>query len=79
MSYAYVMISSELGSEEKVAEELELIPQVEEIYIVYGIYDIVTKVKFTDRNELKKLVFEKIRGIEYIKTTETLETYPTMQ
>ena len=77
MSYAYVMISSELGSEKKVVEELELIPQVEEMYIVYGIYDIVTKVKFTDRNELKKFVFEKIREIKHIKTTETLETYPT--
>lgn len=75
MSVAYVMISSELGHEEKVVERLEKIEQIVEIFVVYGIYDIIAKVKFNERDELRNLILGKIREIEYIKSTETLETY----
>jgi Lrp/AsnC family transcriptional regulator for asnA, asnC and gidA len=75
MSVAYVMISSELGHEEKVVEHLEKIEQIVEIFVVYGIYDIIAKVKFNERDELRNLILGKIREIEYIKSTETLETY----
>jgi len=75
MSFAYIMISSELGHEEKVVKELEKIEQIVEIFVVYGIYDIIAKVKFNERNELRNLVLGKIREINFIKSTETLETY----
>lgn len=72
MPSAYVMISTELGSEEKVVKALKTLPQIKETYIVYGIYDLITKVEFTDRQELNDIIIRKIRGTPGIRNTITL-------
>ena len=72
MPSAYVMISTELGSEEQVFKALETLPQIKETYIVYGIYDLITKVEFADRQELNDIIIRKIRGTPGIKNTITL-------
>jgi len=72
MPSAYVMISTELGSEEQVFKALETLPQIKETYIVYGIYDLITKVEFADRQELSDIIIRKIRGTPGIKNTITL-------
>jgi DNA-binding Lrp family transcriptional regulator len=72
MPSAYVMISTELGSEEKVTNALEELPQIKETYTVYGIYDLITRVEYADRQELSEIIIRKIRGIPGIKNTITL-------
>ena len=72
MPFAYIMISTELGFVEQVVNELEMLPYIKETYVVYGIYDVITKVEFTDRVELSKIIIRKIRGIQNIKSTMTL-------
>jgi len=72
MPSAYVMISTELGSEEQVVKALETLPQIKETYIVYGIYDMITRVEFADKQELSEIIIRKIRGISGIKNTITL-------
>lgn len=72
MPSAYVMISTELGSEEQVVKALKTLPQIKESYIVYGIYDLITRVEFTDRQELNDIIIRKIRGTPGIRNTITL-------
>ncbi len=72
MPFAYVMVSTEIGSEKQVVKDLETLPQIRETYMVYGIYDVITKVEFADRNELREIIIRKIRGIHGIKNTITL-------
>ena len=72
MPSAYVMISTELGSEEQVFKALKTLPQIKETYIVYGIYDLITRVEFADRQELSDIIIRKIRGTPQIKNTITL-------
>jgi len=72
MFSAYVMISTELGSEEQVVKNLKTIPQIKETYIVYGIYDLITRVEFVDKQELSEVIMRKIRGTPGIKNTITL-------
>jgi len=72
MPSAYVMISTELGSEEQVLKALEPLPQIKETYIVYGIYDLITRVEFADKQELSDTIIRKIRGTPGIKNTITL-------
>ena len=72
MPFAYVMISTEIGSEEQVVNDLKVLPQIRETYMVYGIYDVITKVEFADRKELSEIIIKKIRGIHGIKITITL-------
>ena len=72
MPFAYIMINTELGFVEQVMNELEMLPQVKESYIVYGIYDVITKVEFSDRVELSRIILRKIRGLKGIRSTMTL-------
>ena len=72
MPSAYVMISTELGPKEQVVKALEALPQIKETYTVYGIYDLITKVEFADRQELSEIIIREIRGIPGIKNTITL-------
>ena len=72
MPSAYVMISTELGSEEQVVKALETLPQIKETYIVYGIYDLITRVEFADKQELNEIIIRKIRGTPRIRNTITL-------
>lgn len=72
MPFAYVMVSIEIGSEKQVVKDLETLPQIRETYMVYGIYDVIIKVEFADRNELREIIIRKIRGIHGIKSTITL-------
>jgi len=66
------MISTELGSEEQVVKALETLPQIKETYIVYGIYDLITRVEFADKQELSEIIIRKIRGTPGIRNTITL-------
>lgn len=43
MATAFILTNTEVGGEEEVMEGLRKIENVEEVYIVYGIYDIIAK------------------------------------
>ena len=45
MSSAFVLVNVEISSECEVLEASRKIDGVEEAYVVYGVYDIVAKVK----------------------------------
>ncbi|RLF03207.1 MAG: Lrp/AsnC family transcriptional regulator [Thermoprotei archaeon] len=69
---AFVLISTEIGSEREVLEELKKIDEVKEAYVVFGVYDIVAKVVANNVDDLKGIVSNKIRRIGHVKTTLTM-------
>jgi len=56
MPTAFVLINTEIGSEEEILKELNKIPNVKEAYIVYGVYDIVAKVEAENMDKLKEVI-----------------------
>ena len=52
--------------------KLKEIPEIVDIYIVQGLYDIVAKVKLNTEEELKELVSERIRKVDKITGTVTV-------
>jgi len=72
MVSAYVLIISKSGTEKKVLEELQKIPEVKESKIVYGEYDIIAKIEVEDVDKLNDFLLERIRPIENIEKTSTL-------
>lgn len=72
MNAAYVMINTALGSEEEVKTVLREIEEIKETYIVYGIYDILVKVEYKDKNELRDVIMKKIRRVPNVRSTVTL-------
>ncbi|NIM46247.1 MAG: Lrp/AsnC family transcriptional regulator [Nitrososphaeria archaeon] len=68
---ALILANVELGEEEKVEKSILEISEVEEAYQVYGLYDIVIKVKFEEKEKLRNIVL-RIRAIKGIRSTMTL-------
>jgi len=69
---AYVMINTNLGTEAPLRGELEKVEGVIGVYQVYGIYDMVVVLENETEEELKDLIFSRIRTLKYIKSTLTL-------
>lgn len=72
MPIAFVLINAEIGSEGEVLKELRKIEGVEEAYSVYGVYDVIAKVKAESMDKLKDVVTWRIRRLEKVRSTLTM-------
>jgi len=72
MEISYVLIISEMGSEQHVIERLLMIDEIKDVNRVWGAYDVVIKVVGPTSDAVRKIIQEKIRTIDGIKTTISL-------
>tara|TARA_B100000446_G_C10286891_1_gene246190 strand:- start:244 stop:504 length:261 start_codon:yes stop_codon:yes gene_type:complete len=74
---AYVLINSDLGSDESIIKKLKDILSAEkdvkfEIQGVYGIYDIILKLTSSNAERLRSIITFKIRKIIQVQSTLTM-------
>jgi len=69
---AFVLINTEPANEEKVLKAVSKIEGIEEAYILYGVYDILAKIKTESMENLKQTIIWQIRKIEGVVSTLTL-------
>lgn len=72
MATAYILINTEVASEEEVLEQLKQLSEVKEAHLVYGIYDLIAKVEADTLEELKQGVTKHLRGLEKVRSTMTM-------
>ena len=72
MPRAFVLINSEIGTEDKLREKLKNVEKVVEAHSVYGVYDIVVKVEADTMDKLKDVVHHNIRNLDEVKSTLTM-------
>ncbi|MEM3713323.1 MAG: Lrp/AsnC ligand binding domain-containing protein [Nitrososphaeria archaeon] len=72
MNIAFVLINTEIGAEKDIAKEILNINGVEEAYVIYGVYDIIAKVKAENLDKLKEIITLKIRRMEKVRSTLTM-------
>lgn len=76
MPTAYVLLNSDLGSDESIIGEVKQILASEnakfEIQGVYGVYDIVLKLTADDPEELRGIITDRIRKIGKVQSTLTM-------
>lgn len=72
MAKAFVLINSDLGAEEEIVEKLRQIPYVKEVYIVYGVYDIIAKIEAENMDKIKETISWHIRRLEHVRSTLTM-------
>ncbi len=72
MPVAFVLINTEIGAMEDVLNELRKNEGVEEAYSVYGVYDIVAKIRAESMDQLKEVVTWSIRRINKVRSTLTM-------
>ena len=72
MVQAYVMIHCNRSNESEIIEKLKKIPEIIETNILVGTYEIICKIVAPTYNEISDLISKKIRNIENIKSTTTI-------
>jgi DNA-binding Lrp family transcriptional regulator len=72
MPMAFVLINADLGAEEELVKQLKDIEFVKEVYVVYGVYDIVAKVEADTMDKVKETITWKVRRLDRVRSTLTM-------
>ncbi len=77
MPTAYVLLNSDLGTDESIISEVRQLLEGEseikyEVQGVYGVYDVVLKITADDTNVLRSIITNKIRKISKVQSTLTM-------
>ncbi len=68
----FVLIDIEPNREKEVYEKLIGLPEIVELYPLFGEYDLIAKVEAESMDAVGTVVFERIRSVDGVKATKTL-------
>lgn len=68
---AYVLIYTELGAMDENLERLRRTPNVRDVYMIFGVYDVIIRVECETKEELNEIIHT-IRRLDTLKSTLTL-------
>ncbi|MDI6846661.1 MAG: Lrp/AsnC ligand binding domain-containing protein [Candidatus Bathyarchaeia archaeon] len=73
MPTEFVLINTEIGSSiVDVLEDLKKVEGVDEASALYGVYDIIARVRAESMDKLKEIVTWRIRRVDKVRTTLTM-------
>ena len=73
MPTAFVLINTEIGSSTAdVLKNLKKVEGVDEAFTIYGVYDIIARVRAKSMDNLKEIVTWHVRRVDKVRTTLTM-------
>jgi len=72
MISAVILVNTEMGSRDKVVESIKLVEGVEEAHALYGVYDLLVKIKALSFDKLKEIIKLRIRQLAGVTSSLTL-------
>jgi DNA-binding Lrp family transcriptional regulator len=72
MTSAVVLVKTDIDSQDKVKESIKLIEGVEEAHALYGVYDLLVKIKAVSTENLKEIIKFRIKQIAGVTSSLTL-------
>ena len=57
---AFVLINAEVGNEQELIRKLKAIPNVTEVHVVYGVYDVIAKVESDTMEKVKETITNRL-------------------
>ena len=72
MPTAYVLINCDLGSEDDIIKELKKLPEVVEVSGVFGVYDIIVRIRSDSMDKFREVVTWNVRRIDKVRSTLTM-------
>jgi DNA-binding Lrp family transcriptional regulator len=69
---AVVLVNTDLDSQDRVIESLRLVDGVEEAHALYGVYDLLVKIKGNSIEKLKEITKSRIKTIAGVNSSLTL-------
>jgi len=70
LNKAFILINAELGKD--ITDDLKKIPEVKQIYSIYGVYDYIIRVEANSMEKLKDVISSKVRQVKNIRSTLTM-------
>ncbi len=68
---AYILINTQIGQTQKVAEELKKLPEIKKIDIIMGPYDILVEIEVPTYEDISNILLNKLQSIPAINHTMT--------
>jgi DNA-binding Lrp family transcriptional regulator len=72
MISAVVLLNTDSGTQDKILESLKLVEGVEEAHALYGVYDLLIKIKGNSIEKLKEITKFRIKPIVGVNSSLTL-------
>ncbi len=72
MISALVLVNTDLDSQQKVKESLKQIEGVEEAHALYGVYDLIVKIKAASIDKLREINKLRIKQVAGVTSSLTL-------
>jgi DNA-binding Lrp family transcriptional regulator len=72
MTKAFILISTELGVEPLLQEEIKQLDGVTEVYQLFGEYDILAVIEENSEKDMQKTVSWELRKLKGIRGTNTM-------
>jgi DNA-binding Lrp family transcriptional regulator len=72
MISAVVLVNTDLGAQDKVIESIKLVEGVEEAHALYGVYDLLIKIKAISIDKLKEIIKLRIKQVAGVTSSLTL-------
>jgi len=72
MRKAFVLINTNVGTETVLRSELKKVEGIVAVYQVFGVYDMVAVIEAESEEQLKDILFSRIRTLKYLRSTLTL-------
>ncbi|MCL5966373.1 MAG: Lrp/AsnC ligand binding domain-containing protein [Deltaproteobacteria bacterium] len=72
MTTAIILLNTDPGKDQKVAQELKKIEGVEGVCLVSGLYDVVATVRDKSSEEILKTVYHKIRPLAGVRSSHSM-------
>ena len=72
MAGAFVLITTESGTETLVSDQLKTISGIRQVSMVYGLYDIVVQIVDESLDTIKNNILTEIRNMNSIQSSITL-------
>lgn len=69
---AFVLINAEVGNEQELIKQLRAIPNVTEVHVVYGVYDVIAKVEADTMEKVKETITNSLRRLDNVRSTLTM-------
>ncbi len=66
------MINAEVGNEQELIKQLKGIPNVTEVHVVYGVYDVIAKVEADTMEKVKETITNSLRRLDNVRSTLTM-------
>jgi DNA-binding Lrp family transcriptional regulator len=72
MISAVVLLNTDSNTQDKVLKSLKLVEEVEEAHALYGVYDLLVKIKAKSFDKLKEITKFRIKSITGVNSSLTL-------